>query len=129
LRRLFFAQKRVSKQRSTVQAAFHPVVITEKKAVLLPTANDRGGIELFSLSIIILARNAHAGPPRHPARADVASAQQHARHANARRELPCQCFPPFGTMGRNFSKELRRFRWQAQKAVSLPNFSVRGETQ
>jgi hypothetical protein len=26
--------------------------------------------------------------------------------------------------GRNFSQELRRFRWQAQKAGSLPIFSA-----
>jgi hypothetical protein len=32
-------------------------------------------------------------------------------------------------MGRNFSTELRRFRWQAQMAVSLPILSVRGETR
>ena len=71
-------------------------------------------------------------PDRSAARkcpSDVASAQQRRGRVNTSFELPCQWFPPFGTMGRNFSKELRRFRWQAQKAVSLPNFSVRGETQ
>jgi hypothetical protein len=30
--------------------------------------------------------------------------------------LACQRFPRFGKMRRNFSIDLRRFRWQAQKA-------------
>ena len=30
--------------------------------------------------------------------------------------VACQWFPRFGKMRRNFSIDLRRFRWQAQKA-------------
>jgi hypothetical protein len=46
----------------------------------------------------------------------VASAQQGRETVYAILPSACQWFARFGTIGRNFSKELRRFRWQAQKA-------------
>src|SRR4029077_20040192 len=42
--------------------------------------------------------------------------------------LACQWIRRFGTMASTSRLLLRRFRWQAQKAVYLPIFSVRGET-
>jgi len=73
----------------------------------------------------------HFAPFRQPVRAQlsdaaaarlVASAQQHINVQQLAGRLSCKRFWRFGKMGRNFSIDLRRFRWQAQKASFLANF-------
>jgi hypothetical protein len=46
----------------------------------------------------------------------VATAQQGSETRDLILPSACQWFARFGTIGRSFSKDLRRFRWQAQKA-------------
>jgi hypothetical protein len=46
----------------------------------------------------------------------VAPTQQRMKTQQSVNQPACQCFPRFGTMNCNFSIDLRRFRWQAQKA-------------
>jgi hypothetical protein len=79
----------------------------------------------FPLPIIILAHERQRTPANRrvpAATAPVASAQQRGRAFEASVALPCQCFPAFGTMGRNFSKELRRFLMAGAKGGFLAKF-------
>jgi hypothetical protein len=100
-------------------------VFKGKRVVHASAPRIAGAESDFPLPIMILEHRAATAP-----RARLVASTQHGdRVTNCGTPLPCHRVRPFGTMGRNFSKELRRFRWQAQKVVSLPNLSDRGETQ
>jgi hypothetical protein len=88
---------------------------------------DSFSLSIIALSALLQARSSLRTPRSR--RADVALEQQAHAAFPQLRPSRYQCFRRFGTMSRNFSTELRRFRWQAQMAVSLPILSVRGETR
>jgi hypothetical protein len=102
--------------------AMAPQVIAEKRPLGDRMRGNCRRVTHFPLPIIILAQDARANRTRRPRAALVASAQQRARGTKASGALPCQCFRPFGTMGRNFSQNVEKVPMAGAKGCFLANF-------
>jgi hypothetical protein len=83
----------------------------------------------FPLSIIILADTAPLDGGFCPGRSMLLRHNSARETETAGHSYLANAFPRLAQWVATSRKELRRFPWQVQMAVSLPNFSLRGEIQ